>query len=233
METTEDLIIFFVKYPESGRVKTRLSQRLGPDLAASFYRNFVLDLLETFEKVGRPLAICFSPQNKKSDFVQWLGPGHPYRPQKGKDLGERMRDAFECVFLDGWKRAILLGSDIPDLPSQVVEEALTALHTRDTVIGPALDGGYYLIGFRHDSFSPEAFKDVPWGSGSVFTKTLAILKAEHRSVHILPAWRDVDTLEDLRELAQRSTQTGFAGSRTMAQVAELLPKGPEQKGQNI
>ena len=231
MEESEDVILFFVKYPEPGCVKTRLSKELGADLASTVYRNMALDLRDKLQAVPFPFMVCFSPEKNRDRYMDWLGEAHPYFPQKGAHLGERMKSAFEEVFTRGYKRAILMGSDIPDLPSDLLEEALGALHTHAAVLGPALDGGYYLVGFRHDTFFPGIFHHMPWGENSVFRETLSLLKAAEQKVYILPAWRDVDTLEDLKELMVRAEQTGFSGSRTLSHLARLPEECLMGKGQ--
>jgi rSAM/selenodomain-associated transferase 1 len=178
-------------------------------------------MLAMLEKTGIPFIICFTPEEKRAFFVEWLGEQHVYLAQKGGHLGERMQKAFEEVFSDGYGCAVLIGSDLPDLPSEILDQAIQSLETFEAVIGPARDGGYYLIGFRRSSFSPAAFFNIPWGTKTVLKDTLSLLKKESEHIFILPAWRDVDTLEDLMDLLQRTRETGSARSRTMEQFARL------------
>jgi len=96
---------------------------------------------------------------------------------------------------------VLVGSDIPDLPLEFIEEAFTSLEEKDVVIGPSLDGGYYLIGFKDKKFSPQAFKGIPWSTERVFEETMKILKHEGLTVHALKPQRDIDTVEDLKSLS--------------------------------
>jgi rSAM/selenodomain-associated transferase 1 len=214
MEST--VLLLFIRYPEPGRVKTRLAAKIGPDEAAEVYRNFILDILATLERCGLPLKIYFSPSEREAAFPDWLGPGYVFRPQKGTDLGARMRIAFEEAFDDGFASGILLGSDVPDLPLYVLKEAVDALRSSDAVIGPAQDGGYYLIGFRRNAFPPDVFNDIPWGTTVVLRETTARLEAHGCRIHLLPEWQDVDTVEDLAALSKRAQNTDFSGSKTVA-----------------
>ena len=97
---------------------------------------------------------------------------------------------------------------------------MSVLNTHDAVIGPAMDGGYYLIGFRNGTFLPEAFEGIDWDTESVFRKTLSLMKDHKRRAYILPVWNDIDTIEDLRQLIERSEGSGFATSKTMSFITE-------------
>jgi rSAM/selenodomain-associated transferase 1 len=136
-------------------------------------------------------------------------------PQSGSDLGERMKQAFNRVFSEGWRNAVLIGSDIPDLTPGVISEALGSLEKNDAVIGQASDGGYYLIGFNEKTFLPRMFHGIPWGTPAVFRETMKILTASTRTVHLAPEWQDVDTLDDLKSLFERNRDPSFDNSRTM------------------
>ena len=190
-DNQDALILFFVKYPEPGAVKTRLAASIGPEEAAQLYRNFILDLLTKLEFTELPFKICFYPEQKREILMGWLGHEYEYNPQTGADLGERMVAALQDAFSGGQRRVILMGSDSPDLPQSFLEESLSVLNTHDAVIGPAMDGGYYLIGFRNETFLPEAFEGIDWDTESVFRKTLSLLKDHKRRVYILPVWNDM------------------------------------------
>jgi rSAM/selenodomain-associated transferase 1 len=129
---------------------------------------------------------------------KWLGEDYLYMPQQGVDLGERMKNGFIEAFAMNLKRVVLIGSDIPTLPLEFIEEAFTSLEEKDVVIGPSLDGGYYLIGFKDKKFSPRVFKGIPWSKERVFEETMGILEQEGLTVHTLKPLRDIDTIEDLR-----------------------------------
>jgi hypothetical protein len=207
-------VLLFVKYPAKGRVKTRLAAVIGDDNALLLYRHFILDILEMLKNGGCALKICYAPPDSGGRLSSWLGKEYEYIPQRGKDLGERMKNAFIDVFSEGFSGVLLIGSDIPDLPVAVIEEAFSFRGTQ-AVIGPASDGGYYLIGFQRDTVLPGVFEDMPWGTEKVFEKTMELLHQHGYTVHQLPVWRDVDTIDDLKDLYRRNQGTGFAYSRTM------------------
>ncbi len=115
-------------------------------------------------------------------------------------LGERMKNGFLEAFNMGAKRVVLIGSDIPDLSLELTEEAFTSLEENDVVLGPSYDGGYYLIGFTHHTFSPHVFEGIPWSTETVFEKTLRILNQAGQRIHILKHLRDIDTVEDLKHI---------------------------------
>ncbi|MFH0845160.1 MAG: TIGR04282 family arsenosugar biosynthesis glycosyltransferase [Pseudomonadota bacterium] len=215
------LILFFIKYPEVGQVKTRLAAVIGDDKAAELYGNFVQDLLSGLKSLKISFHVCFLPEEKRGAVMSWLGGEFRYRPQKGGDLGERMKDAFIAAFSEGLGRVILIGSDFPDLPLSYLVEALGELHTHDAVLGPAVDGGYYLIGFRSDAFLPEIFDNMVWGTDSVYRQTLSKLTAHKKTVYILTPWNDVDTFQDLEKLIDRSRYSPFSNSKTMAFLSHM------------
>jgi len=215
------LITLFVKVPAKSRVKTRLAAALGDDAALELYKRFVQDILDTLEQTGIPVMTCYYPPDSGNAVAEWLGPGQHYLPQEGRDVGERMGNAFRQSFTRGFSRVVLIGSDIPDLPAPLLSEAVAALITHDAVIGPARDGGYYLIGFRHDTFFPGVFSGISWSTGTVFRSTMQAFGKAGQRVHELPLWRDVDTVEDLKDLAARSRRSAFSSSRTMSFLAGL------------
>jgi len=139
-------ILFFVKYPEKGRVKRRLSADLDEAITVELYKNFILDLLSTLEKFGVEFRICFYPHNSQEKFMEWLGTQYSYIPQIGKDLGQRMKNSFIQTFAEGFHRVIIIGSDSPDLPGALIKKGFLSLKTHHAVVGPSFDGGYYLIG---------------------------------------------------------------------------------------
>jgi uncharacterized protein len=208
-------LLLFVRHPAPGEVKSRISASIGTDHATELYRRFVSDMLDTARTAGYPVTVMVTPGDRLDDVRHWLGADLRYLAQNGAGLGERMENAFRAIFSEGAPRAVLIGSDIPDLPGDVLHESMIALAGNDAVIGPARDGGYYLIGFRNERFLPEIFEGIRWSSSDVFDRTMEIFKRKNASVHVLPAWQDVDTVDDLRDLMQRSRSTTFGASRTM------------------
>jgi rSAM/selenodomain-associated transferase 1 len=193
-------LLIFVKNPERGKVKSRLAAVIGADSAVRLYKNLVVQMLSTLNGGTFPLYVCFSPKNAQKPIKNWLGTTYRYIPQNGKDLGERMRNGFIEAFEMGFKRVVLIGSDIPDLPLEFIEEAFITLNKNDAVIGPAFDGGYYLIGLKDQTFFPHLFEGIAWGTESVFTETTKKLKRRRRTVYTLPHLRDIDRAKDLKYL---------------------------------
>ena len=208
-------ILVFVKFPETGKVKARLSKDLDEDAVCSLYKIFVLDLLDTLKKGSYTFRVCFYPPEAEEKVADWLGRDLFYMPQAGKDLGERMKNAFIHVFSQGYSEVLLIGSDIPDLAGPVIDEAFDELKNSEAVVGPAFDGGYYLIGFRKDTFLSEIFQGIHWGTDTVFARTMEIFNRNNYRIHVLTKWRDVDRIEDLKALFDRKSNTEFSGSRTM------------------
>ncbi len=215
-----NIILLFVKDPIRGRVKTRLAESLGEGAALDLYRNFVLDSVNLLAGMHYPFRICFYPPAAGESISRWLGASFHYQSQSGEDLGERMLHAFRTVFAEGFERVTLVGSDVPDIPGQIFEQALDSLRTNDAVLGPSDDGGYYLIGFTKKSFLPKTFHGINWSTGSVFSETLSILEAASLSVRLLPRWRDVDSPDDLKSLFERNRDTEFRTSKTMNYLEE-------------
>lgn len=207
----------FVRDPEPGKVKTRLAKAYGDLFAAELYGYFVDDLLEALAPGSYHLEIFFTPTERELDIRRRFGNQFPYTPQRGEGLGDRMENAFRSCFAKGFAATLLIGSDFPDLTAEVIEQAFQTLENgQDAVVGPAFDGGYYLIGFRSDTFDPAVFNGIPWGENTVFEKTVNRLHARGYRVHLAPAWHDIDTGNDLANLQARHGNTVFSRSRTMA-----------------
>ena len=218
--SNDKYVMLFVKFPASGQVKSRLGAELGQETAARLYDKFVRDELEMLEETQADVITCFDPAIDEERYVEWLGAEFEFAAQQGSDLGERMKNAFLTAFAAGYEQAILIGSDIPDMPVEAIRNALEGLKDADAVIGPSDDGGYYLIGFSEGSFCADIFSNIAWSTESVFDDTMAKLHAGGKSVNVLGQQRDVDTLEDLRELLQRSQGSGFMNSRTVRFVLD-------------
>lgn len=224
---SSNCILLFVKSPRAGTVKTRLAAEIGEEAVVGLYKCFVEDLLAMIENVDSGLRLCFHPPEAMSQVRQWLGDRHSYRPQRGDDLGHRLRNAFAGAFEDGFSKVVAIGSDSPDLPEEFLREAFDKLESHDAVLGPANDGGYYLIGFSEDSFITEAFDDINWSTSGVCDQTRARLGTHGLSVHLLPLWYDVDVQSDLDDLAGRNGNTPFGKSKTFALIRQLASRMPE------
>jgi hypothetical protein len=184
---------------------------LSPDEAASLHGSVVLDMLERSRGLSSTdrFVACFpSPDHV---FFKILEERHGVRliAQAGDDLGARMARAFADVFAQGYRRVLVTGTDLPTLPGSAFSEALTLLDRHDLVLGPAQDGGYYLIGLRKPA--PELFAGIPWSTDRVLALTQTKAAAAGLKTALLPVRRDIDTLDDLLALIE---ETGAAEPRT-------------------
>ncbi|MCB9282849.1 MAG: TIGR04282 family arsenosugar biosynthesis glycosyltransferase [Lewinellaceae bacterium] len=184
-------LILFIKNPRLGKVKTRLAATMGAEKALRVYEA----MLAHTRKVA--LQIPVDRYLYYSDFIDhqdnWSRAHFHKKVQRGENLGARMAHAFSEV-LDEHERAILIGSDIPQINPSILKEAFERLSTHDFVIGPAQDGGYYLLGMR--SFEPTVFLGIAWSAPTVFNKTIDIIQRLDKSFHCLPTLSDVDEEED-------------------------------------
>lgn len=185
-----------IKYPEPGRVKTRLAKEIGNSRAAEIYRQ-VVDLIVTNTapaNQGYERIVLYDPWERLHDFEQWL-PGNHLILQQGKDIGKRMDNAIRELLALGAEKAVLTGADIPALNSAVIFGAFAALDHADIVIGPAADGGYYLIGMKEPH--PEIFSNIPWSTKRVFETTVCRIRQLQLSVNHTVTLADIDRVEDL------------------------------------
>ncbi len=192
-------IFVMMKYPEVGGVKARLAQSIGEEAAASLYRAFIQDTLTTVRSLDIPFHIAVYPPESHEQFAQWLGPSYQFFHQQGMNLGKRLQNGFATMFMNEYQQVIALASDSPDLPIEILQTAVSSLQTNKVVIGPATDGGYYLIGFSNDFFIPDAFEEISWSTETVFQETLSRIESVTHQVHVLPQWADIDTKSELKE----------------------------------
>ncbi|MGH7198733.1 MAG: TIGR04282 family arsenosugar biosynthesis glycosyltransferase [Candidatus Omnitrophota bacterium] len=192
-------LLIFVKFPEVGKVKTRLASAIGHRKAAEIYRR----LAERTVRAAAPLAkgsaeivICYDPPRKAGQIKRWIQKPFAYEAQRGADLGARLSHAVSNAFRRGCRKVVVIGSDCPDVRASTIRKAFRALSGKDAVIGPAADGGYYLIGLRKNNRS--LFRAIPWSSRHVFQRTLEKARRERLKVLTLPVKRDIDTIEDYR-----------------------------------
>jgi len=195
----ENLLIVFVKYPAPGTVKQRLAQQIGMDAAAKIYRQIaeaVVNNTAPQDATDYAVEICFDPKDDMHLVRSWLTSSDRFSSQRGDGLGARMRNAFICAFESGFKRVILIGSDCPDISSQIILQGFAHLQQKDIVIGPAYDGGYYLIGLRQPR--EEIFQDIEWGTEKALQQTCDKIKVAGLFFSLLPTLRDIDRVEDLK-----------------------------------
>lgn len=192
----------FAKQPLPGRVKTRLATDIGPESAARFYEAFVRDSLHRFRSTGERRVIGTTPQSSAADdwFRAAAAGNYELWPQPESSLGDRMLAYFREHLRAADDRAILIGSDSPTIPLEFVEQAFEYLSSIDCVIGPASDGGYYLIGLRTTAVRERLFAEIEWSGCRVLETTAARLAELTLTVALLPVWYDVDSVTDLQVL---------------------------------
>jgi len=188
---SKKLLIIFTRNPELGKVKTRLSKSVGDIVALDIYQ-FLLDKTkEVTQNISADKVVYYSEKIAENDL--WNSSLYKKEVQFGDDLGAKMEYAFQTAFENNYEKVLLIGSDLYDLEPSHINEAFEKLKNKDVVIGPALDGGYYLVGLKKNY--PEIFKNKRWGTSSVRKDTLKNL--EKVDVHLLPILNDVDVLEDI------------------------------------
>ncbi len=214
-------VLLFVRAPQRGHVKTRLAKQLGADKTLALYRCFVEDIIATLKTGSYQTSVFYTPADQGAVVQAWLGKDASCQPQTGLDLGQRMQKAFANTYCGPVEQAILIGSDFPDLDIGIIHEAFSALQKSDVVIGPARDGGYYLIGFQKDAFKENVFRDVDWGTSRVFQQTLGQIQQANLNCYTLPAWQDVDTYKDLMDFFTRNAADTPPHLKTMTFLTGL------------
>jgi rSAM/selenodomain-associated transferase 1 len=192
-------LIIFAKNPVPGKVKTRIIPHITPIDAAELYKAFIADIVSNTLKLKcERIVIAYAPLNSQATFHRMCGQSINYIPQEGDDLGERMKNAFSYTFNKGSKRTVIIGTDSPTLPMSYIRKAFSVLEEKPVTIGPTFDGGYYLIGLSEQN--DDIFDGIEWSTSTVFSQTLAKIKAMNKELYLLPPWYDVDTPEDLKFL---------------------------------
>ena len=217
-------LLIFCRAPRLGAVKTRLAAALGAPLALQLYRAMLRDCLD----LGRALApdatpiICYTPDDAFADDSElsalWSG---AHLAQRGADLGARMLNALDDARAQGFTRAVIIGSDAPDLPLDTLRAAFASLRQKDVVVGPSRDGGFVLIGAARP-VSDAIFTDITWSRDDVCARLLKNLSAQNLSFAQLQTWQDVDEIADLIALRQRLQSSDRNVARATRAVLEGL-----------
>lgn len=203
-------LLLFTKPAVPGRVKTRLHSMLSPEQAAALHAAFLGDLCERLAPGNFELAVAWALEPGEEPPADLLPVALPAVRQSGADLGARLYNALAAAARHS-RSVAAVGSDHPDLPLAVVEEAFAALEGgKDLVLGPAADGGYYLIGCRMAALARRLFDDVPWSGPEVLGTTLERARELDLAVELLAPASDVDTPEDLERLRRRLAAGGLA-----------------------
>jgi rSAM/selenodomain-associated transferase 1 len=189
-------LLVFVRAPEAGRVKTRLAASIGADAALRVYRRLAEHTVrEALRVEGADVRVHFTPADAGAAVGAWLGDRPLLLPQAEGDLGARMREAFTRAFAAGHGRVAIIGSDLPDVRAELLGRALALLDDHEAVIGPAWDGGYYLLGLTREVEG--IFEGIAWSTPGVLAATLDRLQAAGITPAMLEPLTDVDEVEDL------------------------------------
>jgi rSAM/selenodomain-associated transferase 1 len=187
------LLIIFYRNPELGKVKTRLAKTIGEERALAIYLKLSSHTRDITEELAGAKVIYYSEFADSED--HWPNASYQKKVQQGNDLGEKMHDAFVNAFSDGYKSVCIIGTDCLELTSSIIKNAFQQLITYDAVIGPAVDGGYYLLGMN--KLHPEIFKGKSWSTASVCANTISDFKNLKLSFSKLEMLSDIDYENDL------------------------------------
>lgn len=197
-QLNKEVLIIFTRYPEAGKTKTRTIAVLGAEGAAELQRQMAEHTLIQAKKLQQASHIYIEVHFTGGDrqlMQAWLGEDIAYKKQAEGDLGERMKSAFELSFAEGMNKIIIIGVDCPDLNTAIMNQGFDLLDRHELIIGPAADGGYYLIGLTRPI--PELFVGINWGTSEVLQQTITIAKNLEVNFACLSTLHDVDRPEDL------------------------------------
>ncbi|OSY88853.1 glycosyltransferase [Tenacibaculum holothuriorum] len=190
---SKNLLLIFTRNPELGKVKTRLAKTVGDEAALNIYKFLLNHTKEVTQKIACDKAVYYSVKVRENDI--WDASIYQKYPQFGEDLGVRMHNAFQNGFDNNYEKILIVGSDLFDLEEKHINEAFEKLNSNDVVIGPAEDGGYYLLGMK--VMHPAVFQNKEWGTSTVRQDTLNDL--QNVSVHLLETLNDVDVFDDIKD----------------------------------
>lgn len=215
-------LVLFAKAPIAGEVKTRLQPGITPENSARLQEAMIKDSISLMNEINNvEKIIYFLPGEKKNVFEKFTD-GLPFHLncQNGVDLGGKMENAFQDLFDKGFFRVVVIGTDSPTLPKDHINKAFIDLNKADLVLGPSMDGGYYLIGFKQKVFP--VFSPVEWGSNKVLFQTEELIKKHNLKLSLLPVHYDVDTIKDLRYLKTHLKLLLRSGERVPVNTMTIL-----------
>ncbi len=195
-QKNKNLLLIFTRNPELGKAKTRLAKTVGDETALEIYKFLLQKTRDVSLKVTSDKAVYYSVKIRTNDI--WDNEIYQKHQQNGEDLGIRMKNAFKDGFNSGYKKVMIIGSDLYNLSSENIENAFNNLNDNDFVIGPALDGGYYLLGMN--SLQENIFENKDWGTETVRKDTLEDLK--DKKVKLLELKNDIDIYEDILDIPE-------------------------------
>src|SRR6266566_2333619 len=223
-------LVVMARYPESGKTKTRLARAIGHEEATCLYQAFLTDLGQRFAGGAYHLHWTYTPPEVDfAAFVANLIPSHAHSmrcfPQEGKDLGSRLHAAFQWTYARDFQCTIIISSDSPQISMATIDRARAALDEADVVLGPAEDGGYYLIAMRRPY---DVFTGIPMSTGIVSQMTIELAHRKELLVHLLDPLFDVDELPDLLRLAELLQEDHTLAPATATCLSFIHPSGARE-----
>jgi rSAM/selenodomain-associated transferase 1 len=194
--TSKKALIIFTRNPELGKCKTRLAAKIGDENALEVYKFLLNHTAHISKDIKADRYVFYSENIKKEDF--WESGVFRKKLQIGTGLGARMQNAFSELLEMGYEKVIIIGSDLLDLNAELVNDAFNQLDSNEVVIGPAIDGGYYLLGMK--VLHPNIFENKTWGTETVLKDTKGDL--QNSKLHLLKELNDIDTFEDMQQYEQ-------------------------------
>lgn len=230
----EKAIIVFTRVPVPGQTKTRMMPYLSAVQCAELHRCFLRDIAGECEKVRADMIVCYTPEDKEKLLHPIFGEEAVYVPQEGENLGERMYNALDKALKDGYESCVLIGTDIPEICGEILEQAFEKLEESDVVFGPTYDGGYYLVGMKKPY--REVFEQKSYGHGKVLENTARYLREQKIRTSYVKMLEDMDTREDIQNYRNRmrqqkelqKTRTGRYLMRT-SRISVIIPIYNEEK----
>ncbi len=201
--TSDKTVLLFTRFPLPGLSKTRLIPYLGPKQAAQVQKMMTETIVATVSRLQKVYPHSFEIHYAGGSLEQmqsWLGTTHSYKKQPDEPLGTRLEHAIRPHLQEN-KNTVVIGADCPDITEKILQDALQTLSKHEVAIGPAHDGGYYLLGMTGSlplSYIQHLFSDIAWGTNRVFTQTIRRIKDLNLDCHILQKLHDIDTPDDLR-----------------------------------
>lgn len=203
MWTNQNIIALFGKCPTPGEVKTRIGQQIGDEKACHIYTVLLKHQIDVAIQSGIETVLFYGGTDIEA-LKKIVPPTLNLIPQEGKNLGERMKNGFNSCFRNGAQKVILIGSDIPEVTPLIIKNAVNDLDDNGAVIGPAEDGGYYMIGFNRSAFHPSFFEDIVWSQPDVLKETVAKFKLRQILYKYSVRLSDMDTVHELQRFIQRN-----------------------------
>lgn len=192
----DNALIIFLKNPQEGYVKTRLASQIGDAEALSVYQQLLEHTRNVALESGADAHLFYSDYIDEQD--KWPATDFSKHEQTGDTLGEKMLNAFETIAEQGYEKMVIIGSDCPEITTQIIDDAFARLDEYDVVIGPAMDGGYYLLGMN--VVYEQLFRGIEWSSEHVFDQTIYSMQQEGIVWYEMPILSDVDTEDDLPKM---------------------------------